>query len=150
MIRTILCVCTGNLCRSPMAAALLAARLQDRVVHSVGTAAIPGTPAPHHAIALMAERGIDLASHRTRHITPALLREYDLVLAAEASHVRRLLTLAPEMRGRVFRLGHWKNFDIPDPLGSSRAHYEHCLDLIEACVDDWVSHLRPQSEARDG
>ena len=151
MFRSLLCVCTGNLCRSPMAERLLASRSGNALeIGSAGTGAPAGEPAAEFAVAALRERGIDLSTHRAREVTPELLQQSDLVLAADSGHVRELLRLAPSMRGRVYRLGHWRDVDIPDPIGGSREDFEECLALIEACVEDWMPHLLPASETRHG
>ena len=80
-------------------------------------------------------------------MTPDLLRSSDLVLAAEQAHVRELLRLAPTLRGRVFRLGHWRDLDIPDPIRGPREEFERCLARIEACLGDWMPHLQSRSAA---
>ncbi|WP_070990085.1 low molecular weight protein-tyrosine-phosphatase [Halofilum ochraceum] len=143
MFQSVLCVCTGNLCRSPMAAVLLADRLgaDGPSVASAGTGAVVGEPAAEHARAAVAARGLDLEGHRARQVTASLLREHELVLAAEGSHVRALLRIEPAARGRVYRLGHWRDMDIADPIGRDYADFVTCLDEIAGCLEDWVGRL---------
>jgi protein-tyrosine phosphatase len=103
----VLFVCTGNTCRSPMAAALLAARLAEAGVESTVSSAgtlFDGRPATDHGIACMEERGLDTSSHRSRKITPAMVKEADLVVGLARSHVRDVVTLASETWPRAFTL----------------------------------------------
>ena len=104
---SVLCLCTGNTCRSPMAAALLAARLEERGVKAdVASAGLLGDdmPATDKGRAAMAARGIDTSGHRSRRVTAALVRDADLVLAMAREHVREAVSLAPETWPRVFTL----------------------------------------------
>jgi protein-tyrosine phosphatase len=98
-------VCTGNICRSPMAAALLAAELRDRAVHatvhSAGTMAWRG-PATDLAVVAMRERGIDLSAHRARPLTAALVEQADLVVGMTRDHIGRVQALVPDARDRTF------------------------------------------------
>jgi protein-tyrosine-phosphatase len=90
----VLFVCTGNTCRSPMAAALLAERFDalgvDARVHSAGLVS-DGRPATDHGVAVMAARGLDTSAHQSRRITPDLLREADIVIALAREHVREVV-----------------------------------------------------------
>jgi protein-tyrosine phosphatase len=130
-------VCTGNICRSPMAEALLARRLRGRgTVGSAGTSALVGHPVEPLALELMTARGFDLSAHRARQLTPELLRAFDLVLVMEAWQQREVERLDPSARGRVHRLGRVGDFDIPDPYGEGRPAFENALSLIDRGIDD--------------
>jgi protein-tyrosine phosphatase len=140
MFGRILTVCIGNICRSPMAEAVLAHRLAARgvraVVESAGIAALVGRPAEAHAQALLRERNLDLSGHRARQLTPELLRSFELILVMSAGQQREVESLAPEARGRVHRIGRWGGFDVPDPFRQDRAAFEHSLALIDRGVED--------------
>jgi protein-tyrosine phosphatase len=62
---------------------------------------------------------------------------FDLVLTMEEAHVRAVETLSPSARGRVFRLGKWSNFDVPDPYRKPREAFEDALRLIDQGLEDW-------------
>jgi protein-tyrosine phosphatase len=135
-----LTVCTGNVCRSPVAEAVRRARLRaegvDATVESAGVAALVGAPAQPLAQALMRERGLDLSGHRARQLTPALIRAFELVLVMEAAQRAEVEAMLPAARGRVHRLGRWGGFDVPDPYGGDRSEYAAALALIDRGVDD--------------
>ncbi len=141
MFDRVLVVCVGNVCRSPMAAALLArsaaARGAGAVVASAGIAALEGRPADPIAVELMRERGLDLSGHRARQLTDELVLAADLVLVMEQAQVRLVETIAPAARGRVHRIGRWGAFDVPDPFRQPRAAFERALALIERGVRDF-------------
>ncbi|MFT3917324.1 MAG: low molecular weight protein-tyrosine-phosphatase [Anaeromyxobacteraceae bacterium] len=136
----VLVVCVGNICRSPMAAVLLEARLRERGasarVESAGLAALVGEPAAPLALELVGERGLDLSAHRARQLGPALVRGADLVLVMEHGHQRAVEAFHPPARGRVIPLGRWGGFDVPDPHRRGRAAFEEALALIERGIDD--------------
>ena len=134
----ILVICVGNICRSPMAEALLASRLAGlglrSRVESAGLAALVGHPADATAQALMRERGLDLSGHRARQLEPAHVSAADLVLVMDSAQQRAVEAMLPAARGRVHLLGRWGGFDIPDPYRQDRAAFERSLALIERGV----------------
>ncbi|MGZ2748860.1 low molecular weight protein-tyrosine-phosphatase [Burkholderia stagnalis] len=150
-VATLVVVCVGNLCRSPMAQALFSARLPGVDVQSAGIGALVGHPADPHAVALMQERGLDLAAHRARQLPSWLGARADLILVMDREQKRHLDSRHPHLRGRVFRLGDgWPphggadpGFDIPDPYRGTRAAFEHSLRLIERGVDAWCARIAP-------
>lgn len=103
----LLIVCTGNICRSPMAAALLGEHLAERGldthVHSAGLLE-SGRPASDHGVAVMAERGLDTSCHRSRRLEPWLVRDADLVVGMSRGHVREVVALEPDAWPRTFTL----------------------------------------------
>jgi protein-tyrosine phosphatase len=103
----ILFLCTGNICRSPAAEAMLRHRLGQNGVHaSVRSAGLldGGQPASAHGVDVLAELGIDLSRHRSQGMTPDLLRSADLILAMAREHVREAVVMAPDVFSRTFTL----------------------------------------------
>lgn len=138
----ILCVCTGNLCRSPMAAALLRARLnrdetrQDWQVESAGTWATEGRPASAYAVEEMARRGLDLSAHRARPVTPELVAGADLVLVMEKGHAAALRAAFPDHASKVYLISEMvgRHYDIRDPYGGTREEYAAIAGELEALI----------------
>jgi len=144
MIRHILVICVGNICRSPMAEAVLrnALREQEEItVESAGLGALADWPASEHAEALMAERGLDISSHRARQLTPEMIKEADLILVMESGHKKAIEAKDATARGKVYRLGEWRNMDIKDPFQQSRVVFAKVLADIDDCIADWVERL---------
>ena len=104
----ILVVCTGNICRSPMAEVLLRAHLQangiDARVHSVGTTAWGGT-ATAHAIEVMRDHGLDLSAHASRQLEAVHIADADLVIAMTRNHLGRVCAVGSDVADRTFLLG---------------------------------------------
>lgn len=149
MFERILTVCIGNICRSPTAEHLLRQRLVSRGIQSrdiqlssAGLGALVNHPMDATAMQLLAEHGIDGASHRARQLTPAMLRDADLILGMEKSHVASMVRLAPEASGKIFLLEKWLDErDIPDPYRQQRIAFEHVYSMIAKGVDSWLRYL---------
>lgn len=107
---TILFVCTGNTCRSSMAAALARKYLQERgalgkwQVTSAGLAAAEGAPPTPEAVDAVAELGADLTGHRARRLTPEMVEQADLILTMTREHNQAVLRQVPQAEGKVYTL----------------------------------------------
>jgi protein-tyrosine phosphatase len=145
MIKNILVVCVGNICRSPMAEALLRRALigQDGVtVASAGLGALVGYPASEHSVELMTNAGEDISGHRARQIHPDMVSAADLVLVMEAGHKRAIDDADPTARGKVHRLGEWQDKDIADPYRQPKQAYIEALADIRQGVESWAEKIR--------
>ncbi|WP_366945170.1 low molecular weight protein-tyrosine-phosphatase [Zoogloea sp.] len=145
MYERILVVCTGNICRSPVAEYILrdsltrAGRRCD--VRSAGVGALVGESADGMAVSLMAQRGLDLAPHVAQQATRELCRWADLVLVMETHHRDAVAAIDPAVRGKTFLLGYWQKQEVPDPFQRSRTVWSTVVDLIDGGVDEWVKRL---------
>lgn len=146
----ILLLCTGNTCRSPMAAALLSdmvvkADLTDKItVASAGIAAWP-QPASAHAQAVMRQSGLSLDNHRSQPLGLAELKQADLVLTMTAAHKRAAAGMAPGLTGKIYTLSEFADMpgEVADPFGGSEADYRRCAaqlkELLTAAWEKIVS-----------
>ncbi|MBR4069364.1 MAG: low molecular weight protein arginine phosphatase [Clostridia bacterium] len=141
-MKTILFVCTGNTCRSPMAACLMNRLLQERGMtdwqaFSAGAAAFDGQPASQQALRAMNRRGLNLAAHRSRTVTAEMLKEVDYLICISPWHLDMLKntfgSLPPSI---VIRPG------IPDPYGGTDSEYEACAGMLEEILPSFLPALK--------
>jgi protein-tyrosine phosphatase len=111
-------------------------------VRSAGLDALVGHKADKAVKRLMLERGIDLSAHRAQQLNRDILRWADLVLVMERAQKLSVQSWDPSARGKVFRIGEWGDFDVPDPYRQSDNEFETALELIARGVSDWVPKLR--------
>ncbi len=145
----IVAVCTGNICRSPMAEALIRRRLGpggNWEVLSAGVAAPQDQPASEEAVESLREWEIDLSGHRSRPLTRKLVDRADLLVVMTAAHGQEILRRFPEARGKVRLLTSFGTArqpeNIPDPIGLSLDVYRKTRDRIDSAVADLVLYLR--------
>jgi len=139
-MKTILFLCTGNVCRSPMAEGLfrhaVKGRGEFRIV-SAGIGAIDGDLPTHHSVQAMREIGIDISGQRSRALTSELIRSADLILGMTHSHTDTVALLYPKAAEKTFLLREFDETlepyekDISDPIGSPYHIYVECRDQIE-------------------
>lgn len=133
----ILFVCTGNTCRSPMAEYLLKDKAEKLGLaikaESAGLCAFTGDTANEKAIRAMAQRGIDISSHRARRLSVYLLEESDLIVCMSNSHKEAL----SEYREKcIVPPG-----EIADPFGQSDEVYQSCLCQLDSFIDTLIEAL---------
>lgn len=144
-MNNILTVCVGNICRSPVAEAMLKDRLPGRKVWSAGLQALVGHPAEPTACEIAAQHGLDLSTHRAQQMVGWMCAHADLVLVMEASHQQELEKLYPTARGKIRRLGEFGPqgaFDIADPYQQPRAAFEAAHAAIALGVGEWVRRIQ--------
>ena len=139
--QNILIVCIGNICRSPMAEYLLKHELPHLSVTSAGIAGLEGQPADSKAEYCMQQMGINLAPHIARRLNQVMLKDADLILVMSEKQQKHIEQIWPFSKGKIFRLGHWKNINIADPYQKDQAVFDHTCQLIQQCVLDWKKHI---------
>lgn len=156
MAFTILMVCSGNSCRSPMAEGMLHDLLIDQYgervnVHSAGTLGINGAPATELAIQVCRELEVDISSHRSKGIKKEMILEADLILGMAYHHQSKILSLVPEAENKTFLLKAFANYsgsdmDIEDPIGGNYDVYKACRDEIYELLKESLSRIEKMIE----
>ncbi len=145
-------VCTGNSCRSVMAAGMFRKMLEDRGVHSVavssaGVSAASDMPATPEVLTVMEEHGVEVGGHRSRLMTRTLIEVADLIIVMGERHRERVLELVPAASNKVFLLGEFisrgdaTGMDVPDPIGHSTAFYRESAWLIWGGLEGMTKKL---------
>jgi len=148
----ILVVCTGNICRSPMAEGLLrhmlaGERLTDIQVRSAGTHGLDGEPAAAFAIEASAQIGVDIADHRARSLDREMVSGAGLILVMEPFQQEIVARALPASNRHQLRL--LADFETPrqsdtidDPYRQSLKVYQTCLKRIWRCLEGVVLELK--------
>ena len=140
-MKSILLVCTGNSCRSPMAAGFLREMLKGKKeirIDSCGTIFSSFSGPTPQAIKIMKEYGIDILSHKTKFLSKDLIDEADLILVMERKHRERVQELNPEAKNKTFLLKEFapdkENLEIRDPIGLSDEVYREIAKEIKEAL----------------
>ncbi|MEG1400498.1 MAG: hypothetical protein RIQ74_74 [Pseudomonadota bacterium] len=141
-IQTILVVCVGNICRSPMAEFFIKQQYPNLCIESAGISALVGHAADDKAITCMLnDYTIDMYSHVARQLDAKLLKKADLVLVMSLNQQKHIEQTWPFAKGKIFRLGHWQNKNVPDPYQHDQEFFNQTCKNIQSYVLDWQSHL---------
>ena len=137
----ILVVCVGNICRSPMAEALLKQRFPDKNIDSAGVGALVGHGADPAAIEIMQQQNIDITGHIAKQIDEALALKYELILTMSDGQTKWIEERFPFCRGKTFKLGHWRDKDIADPYKHEMSAFITAYQDIVSSIDEWQDKL---------
>jgi protein-tyrosine-phosphatase len=146
----LLFVCTGNICRSPMAEGLMKILLPPAsghhiIIRSAGTHAADGLPAESGAVRAAREHGADIGGHRSRALDGSLIASANLILVMERQQARFIQSTAPVASEALRLLGEFAGSEgtpeIPDPYGGSFAVYRRCAQMIRGCLDGVIDFI---------
>lgn len=144
MFSSVVTVCTGNICRSPLAEYLFRSRLEgvSAKVSSAGIQALVNQPADVLAQEIAQTHGLDLSPHLGRQVEKSVLEEHELVLVMEDHHRDYIRSRFPQVSGKVFLLGKWEEeMQIPDPYKKSPDFFKEVYSQIDRSVAHWVNRM---------
>ena len=150
--KTVLFICTGNTCRSPMAEGLLKASIKGdsniRVI-SAGVAAMPGQLVSRETQEILSENGGALKGFKSQQVDEVLLKEADLVIAMTSAHADRVRQFFSAHVGEVNLLCDYidpseglAGADIPDPIGMGKAAYEEVAEVMALAMPGIIEAIR--------
>ena len=153
-MKTILFVCTGNICRSPMAEGLFRHATKGRSdvkVISAGVGAVDGLPPSENAVRALKEIGIDISHQRSRMLSAEAVMKADYIFGMTHSHVDAVMLLYPQAAEKTFLLREFDDTldsfenDISDPIGGSLDVYRNCRDQIEQGIASMMKFIEQTS-----
>jgi protein-tyrosine-phosphatase len=153
----LLFVCTGNICRSPMAEGMMKALLppvpnRRITVLSAGTHAADGLPAETRAVHAALEYGADIGGHRSQAVDGSMVARADLILVMERRQARFIRSTARVAPKTLRMLGEFAGgegtHEIPDPYGGSFGVYRRRAQTIRGCLDGVIDYIRKQTGFR--
>lgn len=151
----IIAVCTGNICRSPMAEALLAhalkaesGRLANFKVISAGVAARDGDPPSANSVTALKKVGLDISGHRSQALTPELVKKADVIFGMTESHRAVIQAAISPMPRNIYLIREFMpqaaESEIADPYGGPLPLYEECRDEIVEALPSVMKFLRKE------
>ena len=146
---SILIVCSANICRSPMAEAILKRLVSKRPdatqwrIESAGTWALNGSPAAELSQYVMQSMGMDISSHQSQPVSLDLIQRFDLILTMESNHKEGLIAEFRYDTNRIYMLSEMIGLrkDIPDPIGGQMVDYEETAHLLERILTDGLERI---------
>ena len=152
-ISSVLVVCVGNICRSPLGERLLQSEIAQRGgqvrVTSAGLHAMVGYPADTETCLVAQKNGVSLEGHKAQQFSQALGREHDLILVMEAAHKAEILRTAPALSGKVFLFDQWSGaIGISDPYQRSREFHEAVFHMVRDGARGWAAKLAVPDRSR--
>jgi glycine hydroxymethyltransferase len=158
-VKNVLFICTGNICRSPIAEGLfrrLIGNRKDIEVASAGVHAVRGQPPSLYAVQVCVEKGTDISGLRSQPLTTTLVDQATHIFAMTGAHLETIQTLFPLAAEKTFLLREFEEpgttvwREVPDPIGLGREVYEHCARVIKNALPSVLAFVEQGELVRPG
>jgi glycine hydroxymethyltransferase len=158
-VKTVLFVCTGNICRSPIAEGLfrcLVGNRKDIETVSAGVHAVLGQPPSLYAVQVCAEQGVDISDLRSQPLTAELVDRATHIFTMTGAHLETIQTVFPHGAEKTFLLREFEEpgttvwRDVPDPIGLGRDVYEDCARVIKNALPSVLAFVEQSQLVRPG
>jgi glycine hydroxymethyltransferase len=157
VLKNVLFICTGNVCRSPMAELLFRDMVKGREDYQVGSAgvgALPGQPASKHTADLLQKAGIDASGFRSRPLTREMMREATHVFAMSEQHLRVMDYDFPDLMDRAYLVTEFAADDeirgenVVDPIGMGLRAYEETRDMLLSSLPSVLAYIEQTTQPK--
>jgi protein-tyrosine-phosphatase len=151
-MKKIMFVCTGNICRSPMAKEYMQKKvkelglLNEFYINSCGTSAVTGEKATKNANEAMVDYDVDLSLFEAKNVLDTDIKDYDLIFCLTKKHKQLILNMYKNLEGKVYTLKEYADdsisyIDIDDPWGLSLEVYKQCAKEIVENIDKIINKI---------
>ena len=146
MFKRVLVVCSGNICRSPLAQVLLSRLLPNISIDSAGVLVdhhdLSAHPAVNNSRIVAKENGLDLSNHKAKQLTSELIDDCDLILVMTHEHLEQVAQIGRGARAKALLLGQWIGVgEIEDPIGKDIDAFRKSYELLEKACLSWPKRL---------
>ena len=158
-MKSVLFVCTGNICRSPIAEGLfrrLVGNRKDIKIASAGVHAVRGQPPSLYAVEVCAQEDTNISDLRSQPLSPALIDQATHIFAMTGAHLETMQTLFPQSVEKTFLIREFEEpgttvwRDVPDPIGLGREVYEDCARIIKNALPGVLAFIEQGELVRPG
>jgi len=145
MFKSVLILCIGNICRSPVAEGILKKMSKQHnlglSISSAGVHAMVDEPAQPHSLVVAEENGIDITSHRARQFNADMVNAHDLILVTDEKVRKIAMQQYPHATGKIKLIGHFRHFEIIDPYLKPKKNFDTMYVDLESCLHDWLKKV---------